>query len=375
MSNIAHQLSKTSNLLRALEAATHWPALATLLGILIVFTVLMALGAATGSETFMKVLLLVGLLEILIGFSATGHLLMDQARGIPSRSAMDAVLAAVFSLHRLLGVIVLAILAFVIVLAVVAIFLLLCKIPGLGPVLYAVVFPIASALLGVAMLALFYVGPSILLPAVWEGQGVVAAMARLWIIVRRNLLLAVLSLLLLSLVLGVLISVIWLMALAGSLTTTGLATAVIGYEVGSGLMGMISNLMMTFSGYGGTGNGYVTATLFGAMGLYSVAFSIPALVGLSGICHIYLQSSDGLDFQEAETRINQGVAEAKRRALEAQARAQQAAQEAAKKARAANTARADQASAAPAVPTCPACQGNVTDGDVFCGNCGHRLQG
>ncbi len=386
MSAIARQLDNSAGLLRALEAATHWRAITLLLGTLVGFIILLSLGALTGSPALIGLLTLIGVIELVIGFSATGFLLMDQASEAPERSIMDALLAALFSLHRLLGIAILVTLAFLAVLLVVAVIMVICKLPLVGPLLYAIALPITSVAVGVAALALFYVGPTILLPSVWQGHGVLASMARLWTVVRQNLLMVVIHLLLLSLILFVVTGIVWGVAAIGSLSVLGVSVPILGYQAGGDIMGIFNNLMMMMSGYGDGGEtGYVFAFLFGFGVLYAVAACIPGLVGLSGACHIYLRACEGLDFAAAEARLAQGMEEARRRAQEAQARAQEAAAKAREKMASANApatgapveptaGTAETASPPAASTTCPNCRAAVEADDVFCGNCGARLK-
>lgn len=375
MSAIKQQLAKTGNLLRALEAATSWRALIMLLGTLLAFILLVSIGVATNSKGFISFMLLIGVIELVIGLSATGFMLMDRARGISMRSHMEAVLAALFSIHRLIGTAVLLVVTFLLVLLLVSLLLLPCKIPNLGPVLYTLFFPVSSAITGVALIALFVVGPTILLPTIWEGHGVIPAMARLWTIVRKNLLLVVLSMVLLSLLVGVVGTVLFGLVQAGLLTTSAMAVSIIGYQASLGLMGLFTNLMAMMGGFGESAGGFMIANLIGVLMLNAIAASITTLIWLSGACHIYLQSAEGLDFQAAESRINRSLEDAKRRAQEAQARAQQAAQQAR------NSTSTEVSTVVPNMSepveasqlVCPKCDAAVTSQDVFCGSCGHRL--
>lgn len=376
MSAIKQQFGKTGNLLRALEAVTNWRALTMLLGALLAFILLVAIGAATNSKYFISFMLLIGVLELIIGMSATGFMLMDQARGLSMRSHMEAVLAALFSIHRLVGAVLLILLTFLLVLLTVSLLLLPCKIPNIGPVLYTIVFPLSSVIIGVALIALFIVGPTILLPAIWEGHGVIPAMARLWTIARKNLLLVVLSLVLLSLLVGVVGAVLFGLVQAGLATTSAMAVSIIGYQASGGLMGLFTNLMAMMGGFGESAGGFMIANLIGVLMLNAIAASITTLIWLSGACHIYLQSAEDLDFQAAESRINQRMEEAKRRAQEAQARAQQAAQQV-RDATSTETATGIPSMSKPVETSqlaCPKCNAAVTSEDIFCGSCGHRLQ-
>jgi hypothetical protein len=380
MSSIQAQLSKTGHLLQALDGATNWRAMGMYILSFVSFFLVIVLGSLTHSGFGAGLFGLIGFLLLLVGLNATGLILMDQARNLPKRSFMDALLGSVFTIHRLIGAVILEILAFVGVMIVVAMLLVVCKIPGLGPLLYTFVFPISAILVGLSLIAL-YIGFSLIAPAIWEGHGIIASMARLWTIMRQRLPMIILSLFLLAL-LTILVSVVtYSVVITGSMSVMSLSIPIIGYQVGGGLMGMMMNLSSMMNGYGfQEGSGYIIAGLLGGMVLYTVAASIPAMVGLSGICQIYLQGAEGLDFSQAEAEINNRMEEAKRKAQEAQAKAQAKAQAAAKRIQAEHEARSS--ATAPAAPTqpaapeliCPKCNAQIFADDVFCGECGTKLK-
>lgn len=395
MSELSNRLSNANAPLLALEATSNWHALVMLLGTMVAYVVLIGIGITTHSAAMMGIMTLIGLVTLLTGYSATGYMLMDKARELESRSFVDAILAAFFTLHRIIGVVLLSGLAFAAVLIVFALIFLVCKIPVIGPLLYAVAFPISVVVTGVFALALFYVGPTILAPSIWEGNGVVASMARLWMIVRRNLFTVVINLLLLSLVVGIITFIIGGILLAGTSTTLATSLPILGSQAGAGMMGMFNGMMHPGYGgdlggvygggygtYSGGGSGYAVAGIFGFSIVAAIAFSIPFLILISGMCHIYLQSAQGLDFEQAEAQINRGMEEAKRRAKDAQVKAQQAAQQAAERAKASAAKATATASPPPAATdqtheataTCPNCGSAINADDVFCGNCGHHLK-
>jgi hypothetical protein len=77
----------------------------------------------------------------LTGLSATGILLMDQAKENEIRSIGSALFAGLVTLPSMVGLFLLFVLMVVAVEIVLAIILWVCKIPGIGPLLYAFVFP------------------------------------------------------------------------------------------------------------------------------------------------------------------------------------------------------------------------------------------
>lgn len=374
MSSLGNRLNNGSGLLRALDAASNWRAIAIYLVASVLYFGFILLGGMTESRVGFGLMWLIGFIVAFIGVSAAGHLLMDQARNITPRTVVDAILAGVFTLHRLVGLFLIALVSFVLLALVIAVLLLLSKIPGIGPALYTVVFPVGTVVLGVAAMVLFYVVIGLLAPSVWEGNGVLASLARLWTIIRERLLQVTVNMFLLTLLVSFVGLVILGILLTGGLFMASMAISIIGYEAQGELMSLLSVMQGVMTGYMPSVSGYVAATMYGAGLLYLIAISVITVILLSGFCQIYLQATEGLAFDAAEAQINQGLEEAKRRAQEAQARAK----EASERARAAGAAAtpAPVAATAPATPglQCPQCQAPATADDVFCGECGYKLK-
>lgn len=320
MSSFSNQLSQSSNLLKALDAATNWRAIAMEALTFAAFMIIIALGIATGSGFVGMIMSLLAIVAMAIGFSATGYLLMDQVKGQPVRGFVDAILAAVFTIHRLIGVLILEVIIFVVVLLAIAVLILICKIPGLGPVLYTVIFPVSAVIAGCAFLALFYVGLSMLAPSVWDGNTVMGSIARLMTIVRQRLLPTVISLILLYVLVVFVGFITFGVALAGTLSIAGLSASILGYSatMGTGMISSFQNMML----YGGglEVSGYGLAMLVGSSLLYFAAALIPSVVSIAGVNIIYLQVSAGLDFKAAEESLSKHMDDAKRRAHNLQSR-------------------------------------------------------
>jgi hypothetical protein len=369
MSSIATHFNKAGNLLQALEAATNWRAMGMFIASLVAFNLLLALGAFTQSAFGVALMGLVGIIVLLVGLNATGQILMDQARGIAQRSFFEALLASLFTTHRLIGAAILEGIAFVGVLVLVAIVLAICKIPVLGPILYTFVFPLSALLLGLSFIIL-YIGFSLVAPAIWEGNGIIASLARLWTILRHRLPSIILSLILLALLTGLVSLVTFSIVMTGSMTVMSLSVPIIGSQIGGGLGSLFTNPAMLMSGFSfGEGGGYLLAGLIGGLCLYTVAASIPALVGIAGICQVYLQGVEGLDFDQAEAEISNRMEEAKRKAQEVQARAQAAARE-----MQTTTVPVSQANTDTSATHCPNCNAETAPDDMFCGTCGAKLK-
>lgn len=354
-----------------------------------------ALGRTGGFGVLLT--MLVVLVAVYTGINAAGMLLMDQARGVPLRGLVDAL---VYGLLCIPKVIVLGIAFFLVALAVfivLAIVFFVCKIPALGPVLFTVVFPLAVVIAGVTVsglaLCMF-----LALPAIWEGATITRAIAQSLAIVRSRLvetfvlmvMVGFLSFFVGLIVFGVLFS--------GLFPTLGLSAAIIGggggMEYGGGMrggmgggMGPLGGLMGMMSGGGGA---HAVAGGIGFGVLWAIAATLVSQVWLLGLNLVYLRVSEGLDAQATEAALAKGLADARRKSAEMAQKAKEAAERAREQARqhaapatapaAAPVAAPPVAAAAPTAPmapmamACPKCRAAITTDDLFCGACGHRLK-
>jgi hypothetical protein len=382
-----------SILLRAPEAIKNWRALVLLAATFVAVAVIVGTGGILASKFFdspsMAMMIgglfsLVAALVATSGVSGAGILLMDQARNIESRGIMDAFVSGVMSVLKFVLIFILDGLALLLFAVACALLLLVCKIPGIGPALYTLVFPLMILLSGAVFAALFFVVIPMTMPAIWDDSSIKGVYARRWAFFENRLVQIVIGLIALLLIIGVVAGIIDAILFAGFSFTAGLSVPILnqGFDISS----LKGNMMGVMSG---EGNGYFTAAVLGGGLLFLVAMSIPGLVYLLGINLIYLGAMEGLDISAAEKRVGQAMDEAKRRAEETKARAAEAAQRArdaadAQRARMTqsqpvNSMDASKVAQSPvATPAtkliCPGCGVAITAEDVFCGECGHKLK-
>ncbi len=369
MNAVAEQLGKTKGLLSALDALTNRRAFATLAMTALVCALLGALltylsaRLVFNGQVFLAALLwlVLGTMNFLIGltgFSATGFILDAQMTGKPQPAIRDALLKAIATLPRLIGVAALLFLLVIGITLAVALLLLICKIPGLGALLYTVVFPVCIIVTGMTLFSLFYIA---LLsgPAIWNGRTTLQTVALLVTIARQRLLAVVIQTLLLGLLVGVVAGIILFILGLGMAFTSGLSLSIIGYSGGMGGMSIFSM---------GEASGYVVAASIGGLLLVAAAWVLPMLLVIAGYCLIFSYVADGLSSQDIEEKLR--AAQDKARESIQQAREQMAA--------AAATTPASGETATPASAetplACPACEQAVGSDDAFCGNCGHKLK-
>lgn len=379
-----------------------------------VTTTLMGQGVGSFALAFVLMLILA-----FVGVHAAGVLLMDQARNVPLRSLSNAWIYGLLCVPKTIGLFLLLLLVAVVLYAAIAVLFWICRLPGLGPILFAVVQPVSVVLAGLASIG-FVVGLLLALAAIWEGASVFTALVRVLAVLQLRLMEALLLLMVLGFLVGILGSLIFAFLAVGSVLSLGLAAAILpGFIGGGGIRALLGGL-------GSGGGGYVIAGIFGSAVLAAVSTTILMLVTLSGVSLAYLRLTEGLDSSAAAGAMKDRLAEAKRKASELGAMAKEASEKAkaqaeqalaqqreaaAARAAAAQSAAADAAAAraaaaagaaaaaapmlspptgmpgatAHAIPAspapggaasaaCPACGSAVTAADVFCGDCGHRLQ-
>ncbi|MCA8024605.1 DUF883 domain-containing protein [Burkholderia cepacia] len=378
-------------LLRAAEAVTNWRALA-MCAIAIVASMLMVMLTiqVIGHSPVLGLLFVIATFAVsLIGYSAVGIVLMRDAQG-ESVGFVDALLQATFSVHRLLGIGVLLVVSWLLLLLALLIVFLICKIPGVGPLLYAIAYPVAAIVAGAIFAGMWYVGYPLAAPAIWQGNSTLQTAARLLQIGRRQLLGVIVRMFGLLLLVGVLSAIVFGILGTGAAIASSISAAT-GTSPLGGLMGM-SGLGRHASAYGlgvdaaGGGFDYRSMAYLGAYGfgnglLFAIGLVIPFLTFVNGTCLIYLQTISGVDFSETEEKLSQHVADAKRHAEQARERAADRLAKA-RDSHAASTAGAagtaslpasDTASPAADVATaCAQCHKPMAADDLFCGECGAR---
>lgn len=388
-------------LLRAGDAWRNWRALLVLAGTALLFVVLIGAGgagAASGSGFVAFIAGLIAFFILLTGFSAAGVLLMDQATEMTPRGIGAAIVDGFFCTLRYIVLALAAFLVTALFAIVVAILLYLCKIPGLGAVLYAVLFP-ALAIISAFFFAAYYLFFLLAGPTLWSGSTLREAIARLYAIITQKPAQAIIAALMLSILVALVSGILFTAVTAGVFFVGGLSAPILGG------FGGLESMMMGNMGMGRGFQGLAVAGAFGTGLVYALVAAAVFVVMILGSCYVYLHLTADMDFAAAEAALEERMRktreqasrlkeEAERRAREAKEEAQRrteamrvaAAERAARKAEedAARAAAAVDAADAPATETappaaaaantCPACQSPVHADDMFCGNCGHRLK-
>jgi len=379
VSQFAEQIKKSSGLLDAVQAVTNRKAFLILLLTFIVCGVLViavgALAGVFGPGIMAAITGFVGMLITavvgMIGASAAGFILNAAVRNRDKPSVGAALSFAVATIHRQLGVLLLLAVFTLILVIVIALLLLICKIPGIGPVLYAFVFPLSALAAG-----LFFYGAMFVLgligPAIWEGNTIMRTVALLWAITRTRLISLIVQAILLGLLVMVVSGIVFGVVGFGMAFTASLSAPIL--SQGMGGMGM--DMGGPFGAMAGLGNHAIAASI-GMAVIFGCAFIIPVLVSLAGNCIIFANLTENLSSEEAERSIKGALDAAKEKADQVKRQLEESRQKQQAAAAAAQEAAAQPPAAQPpaaATPSCPYCQSGITPDDLFCGNCGHRLK-
>lgn len=365
--------SRYTGLLRSLEGLRNGRAIALLLGTNVITTmVLFFIGASPGASWHLLLFGLVAFVVSFVGVSAAGGVLMDSARNISPRSIGDAIVVGAMDSLKILGIALVGLLGFVVFMIVLGIVLYLCKIPGIGPVLYGLLLPvlvILSALVANGLL----VGLMLSNSAVWEGNSFRTALAHVAAIASKRLPEVLLSFLLLTLLMIIVGLIVGALIFSGYLVVGGMSASILGSNLSMslGALGAMGG-MGGLGGMEGEGMGYLKAAGFGSGVLFAVTLTAMTSVFIMGVNLIYLSASDGLDSAAIEGAFNERLQGVKQRADEMQQRVRERAQEAQERARQA-AAKHSAPSAAVPQTTCPACNAVAIAGDMFCGECGHKF--
>ena len=295
--------------------------------------------------------LLVAVLALLIGlagFCAISLRQLQTSRGIsPSRfvEALTAGFAAAIKVALSMALL----LAGVLVLLLVAgLLFLITQIPGIGPALNFVIFPLVALILGATLYAWGWIALPLTCVCACDGRSVLGSVATVMLVVRGRLLDVALR--------GILVALVsWLVvALAFYIVTLGVVTS-------QGVQGIV-HVSSSHSAYGdmaGYGSMYgqamgglpgplalVASAGVASLILYFLAISVGFVVYASGWVTIFNDCAGELDPAALEAQMRSQAGRVQRKAREAQARAAQMGKD--------HTAKSSQTSGLDADPTPPA---------------------
>lgn len=297
-------LEALGQVLQSLDALRNGPALVMLLATFASAGLLLAMAEASlARETLGWGQIQAGaaLTIAFYGSNAAGLLLMDEARGRPSRDPLDALRDALLSAHRLLVALAALLVGYALLAgAIVGLFWLSRSAvsgPVAGPLLFGLLVPFGVVAIGLMLLSLLVVVVPLAAPAVWSGATIAAVLRAMLRLIRHRLLVVALLMAVVALLAAAAGALVSFVVMAG-----GRAVAVLGVEV-VGVDVPAQQLMAGLFGYGlrslGASGAPVTASAHGAAALvgggvvFAVALVLPGLVYLRGACAVYVAMCEG----------------------------------------------------------------------------------
>jgi hypothetical protein len=364
------------SLLRIGEAWRNRAGLVTLMLTFLLTVLLSGIGASTGQPMLIVVFGLLAFVVYMIGICAAGIQFMDQAAGRPVNATIGALVASPMVVLRNLGLFVVLLIGGLAYTVVEAIIMFLCKIPGLGPLLYVVTFPVLVFADALVFLGLV-VAAALSFPALCEGHSLKTALSQLWAVAVQRPVEAILNLVLLFIVFAFIVGLVSVFIGVGFANTGLMSAAILGAQMSNDFGEVLGTF--TNRSFGGGSSGLIVAGAVGSAVVVGIAGTLFAAMALLGLSLTYLKVSGGVDVAAAQAKMDVAIAKTKEKAQQAadEARrranvAQLAAQQRMEQARTSHAARA--AISTPAALACPACKAVVMPEEVFCGNCGHKLR-
>lgn len=362
-----------SGLLQIPKALRNEKALFALLSTNLLTLVPSFLGNASGSSSVANLLALLALFIILpAGVSVAGLLLMDQAQGLKPRPLGKAVSDAIPVFLRTLGIALLCIALMLGALLVLALLLFVCRLPAVGPVLYAMLFPILAIVGGLLQFSLM-AGLSIACPAIWNGASLGEALETLRRIAAHRPVELLLNLFLLFALIFLAGLILGGIVFAGALPVLGISVSILDMDAFA--------LVQTFSGQSSdsllalraSSTSYAPAIIFGFKTGFMLCLATITAMAMIGANLIYLRITKDLPPPKARKYAPNAMPQGKGKL------ASQPASQAPIADSSPTTILAEAAPGATAKNTgyaliCPRCQTPAQPCDIFCGECGSSLR-
>ena len=326
----------TGNLLSALETLRSPANLILVAGAavlaLLILTLAMAGMAHGGAATTLGLLLIV--LAWLVGeagYCAVTLRRLQASRGHrPGGAAGTAISGFAAAIKVLLAMLLLGAAVLLLMLAACLLFLV-TQIPGIGPALNYLVFPVVALIVGVALYALLFIAAPLAAVAACSGRSVFGIVATVVLVIRTRLFDTAVR--------GVLLNL-----MAAFVIVLALIIVTLGVGASGALQQMVQVGHAHAGSYGHMG-GYGDSAMYGALGglpaalaslrtvgaasavLYFLALSLGFLVCAGGWVAIFNDIASDLDPTALEAQMRAQAARAQQKAREVQARATQLARE------------------------------------------------
>ena len=285
-------LPALNSVLQSIESVRNYPVLALLLlsfatSGLLVTSARQALARNDLTTAFL--VLALAFFTVFYGSNAAGLVLMDEARGQPERTPVEALRDALRLGHRLLAVVGVVLSAVALLVSAVLGLLLLCKLPGLGSSLLSVSVALAVPVLGLSVLTMVMLVGPLAAPAVWFGLRPGAVLGLLWRQARDRFAHAVMLAAGVSLMSAAVAALVSFVVLAGGRVLLGLAVLVADLDLSpQPILAALFGQGLRLAPGEAALSPATTAAVTGAAVVFAVGLVLPAAVYLRGLCELFL---------------------------------------------------------------------------------------
>ncbi|MBT9160688.1 MAG: hypothetical protein DDT26_01977 [Dehalococcoidia bacterium] len=353
------------SIFRISEALTCWQAVLVMTSSGLIAALLFTLGGMLVqiSLAFLFILGFIAVIVFLAGINGAGLCLTDLVNKNPFRSILGYLIDGLINLPKLIGAGILLFLLYIIAILAVALILLICKLPGIGPLLLVIGIPVSILIVAMTMIGSYMAG-SIVAPAIWGGEKVLNSISITWEITKRYPF-AALGKIIGGLVLCILFgSIVFALTFFASSIVAGMAIPIIGSGVRLDVFAMMG-------GHFG-GGGHISGALIG-FGLTFAAvsafiFLLPLMVGIL----TWSEFSQKIDLESIRQKTSVAIKDAREKVDEMKEKAKK--QPAPLTAGNSELSEAQLATATTSASLhCPQCNGIVQKDDRFCEHCGNKL--
>lgn len=336
MSNHAISNANPVGLLSALDALRSPGniALAAIASI-VALALLAAAGALQfrGGASAALALLLVPLAWLIwqTGYSAVTARSIEAALGEPVSGFLSALASGFFAAIKVLLAMLMMLVLLLVAMIGAGLLFLVTQIPGIGPALDFVVFPVVALILGVALYALLFIAAPIAAVAASDGRSVFGIVATAWLTMRKRLFDTAIRGALVGMI-AVFVAGLALIIITMGVSASGAIKAAV--QVGQG-NGMSYGGNMDFMRAGGLMGLFYQFRSIGASSaiLYLLALSLGLIVYVSGWVLIFNDTARDLDPAALEAKMRASAEDIQRKAREAKDKAEQMARDRASRAR------------------------------------------
>jgi uncharacterized integral membrane protein len=325
----------------------------------------------TASASFATILLTfpIPLVVLPAGASIAGLLLMDQARGQTPRPLRRAISDGISTFLRIFSITLLGIALMAVFILFLGVLLLVCKLPVVGPALYAALFPVLLILGGLLYFGLV-AGLSMACPAIWNGATVGETLDMLRRIAANRSLELLANLLLLAVLIALAKFILLGIVFVGSLPVMMTSATILGDELFTTL-------------FSSTMGGHTLAIAFGFMMVLALVLTALTAMTMMGLNLIYLRITKDLPPAEAMEHgwfsASRGSTDKKEPTLppflQATGSMDSGTQDILASLLTETPPAATMVDNANTTLICPHCKASTLPGDRFCGECGGSLQG